>query len=99
MNNPYSDRIAGIIDAVCQLYGISKEAFFSRSLARALSEARHLAICLAYNTCNLSLAELGECFDKTYDSVYYAINHARDLLKFDKHFQRQYNELKRMLKL
>ena len=69
-------RAIGIINEVCNEYGMTLDELKSPKLIRKLVIPRHVAMARAYRETNLSATEVGELFNRHHTTVIHACRHS-----------------------
>ncbi len=86
-----------ILDVTAEVSGYTKDQLLSGSRKRALVQYRKIAMHLAREMTNHSLAELGSFFDRDHTTVLHAVNSSQDLLAERTEFYQRYMKIQRAI--
>ena len=83
-----------IINTVCKHFGLETSAIYSKSRKREVAQARQIAMYLAKNHTDLSMAKIGKLIgNKHHSTVLYACKTIEELKEVDKTFRAEMEEI------
>lgn len=98
-NEQKAVTVDDIIEVVCKHYGLENSAIHTKSRKREVVQARQVAMYLAKNNTEYSLAKIGTWIGgKNHATVLHACNTIKDLCEVDKTFRSDIDKLQSMLR-
>lgn len=91
--------IDGLLDTVCEYYGVEPDMLLSKSRKRPVSDARQLVMYLAKKATGLSLKAIGTHMRRDHATVIHAIRTVTDRLAVDSRLQNDLREIEHSLHL
>lgn len=87
-----------IIDCVCKFYNLKKEEILARKRTKEIALARQVAMYLILDILGMPQDAIGNIFGKNHSTVIYARDTITDMMKKDKKFATNIDDLKAMIK-
>lgn len=90
-------QIEKIIQAVCEEYDVTACDILGRSRETPISDARMIAVYLAYRKCDMTILQIAREFNRNHPTIIYSIHRIEDLLEFDKPTKLHYERIREKL--